>query len=102
MTKMVDTNPTAQVIERIDGSTWTLRDMRTLRAVMLNPGACGQDIANAIGATNRSWVQQNLLKLLHAGMIEDRRHRIAKAIPSSYYITRSGEALWKYVAGESL
>ena len=55
-----------------------------LYAIISNPGMAGLDLGKAIGMEHRSSVDSNIRRLIRQGMIEDRREREGRAIPTTF------------------
>ncbi|MFL6707955.1 MAG: MarR family transcriptional regulator [Massilia sp.] len=79
----------------VDLAGLTVRDALALYVIQAQPGISGLDLAHMVGQPHRSGVQSNIHRLIDRGLIEDRRERSKKAIPSLLYVLPAGVELWK-------
>lgn len=79
----------------VDLAGLTVRDALCLYVIQAQPGISGLDLAHMVGQPHRSGVQSNIHRLIARGLIEDRRERSKKAIPSLLYVLPAGIELWK-------
>lgn len=92
------TSPTVTFLirlKKIDDAGLMLRDVLVLYTVIANPGINGNDVTKAIGVQDRSSLQSAFHRLERLGMIEDRRERVSKAVPTIFYATPAGTAFWE-------
>lgn len=84
-----------QRLLNVDLASLTVRDALCLYVIQAQPGISGLDLAHMVGQPHRSGVQSNIHRLIDRGLIEDRRERSKKAIPSLLYVLPAGVELWK-------
>lgn len=80
------------VLEKIDRMRLGPRDVMILWAVTERPGSNGTDIQHILGLQSRSWVSNQLLRLIRRELIEDRRgpEQEFQGVPSIYHPTEKG------------
>lgn len=88
-----------QRLLNVDTVGLTVRDALCLYVIQAKPGISGLDLAHMVGQPHRSGVQSNIHRLIDRGLIEDRRERSKKAIPSLLYVLPAGVELWKTLVG---
>lgn len=79
----------------VDLAKLTVRDALCLYVIQARPGIDGLTLSGMIGQPHRSGVQSNIHRLIDRGLIEDRRERSKKAVPSLLYALPAGVELWK-------
>lgn len=96
MTQKTSPNVTFLVrLKKIADAGLMARDVLVLYTIMAKPGVNGNDITKAIGIQDRSSLQSAFRRLERLGMIEDRRRRISKAVPTIFYVLPAGIAFWE-------
>lgn len=79
----------------VDLAKLTVRDALCLYVIQARPGIDGLTLSGMIGQPHRSGVQSNIHRLIDRGLIEDRRERSKKAVPSLLYALPAGVELWR-------
>lgn len=82
-------------LSKIDKSGLTVRDVIVLYAVMSKPGINGNDVTKMIGHEDRSGLQAGFERLMRHGLIEDRRERWGKAVPTIFHALPAGVKFWE-------
>ena len=75
----------------IDNHALKVRDPMVLWAIAREGGMTGREIATKLGYPSRSRIQDGIVRLLKAKMIEDRRVVENQLTPMDLYITPIGE-----------
>lgn len=96
MTQIAQISPTVTFMMRlrkIDKAGITPRDFIGLYAIYTHPGCNGNDVTKMVGHEERSGMQSGFHRMIRLGLIEDRRERVSKAVPTVFYITEKGKQL---------
>lgn len=70
-----------QTLNRIYKARLTHRDVLVLNVIINEPGLCGQDIADKMGAGSRSNISRGIDRMISIGFLEDRREIVGHAKP---------------------
>lgn len=90
---MTDLRPDIQFmakLRKIDRSGLKVRDVIVLWAIRENPGMMGRELAVKLGFDSRSSVQDQMVRLIQHGLIEDRRLTHDQRTPNDLHITSAG------------
>ena len=100
MTDQISPNVTFLMrLHKLNKAEVTVRDVLILYAIITHPGVNGNDVTKLIGMQDRSSLQNGFQRLERLGLIEDRRERASKAVPTIFYATQAGKEFWADLIG---